>query len=77
MYTESKQVFEVITRLKEPSEKLFVINFMAVWQAYQQFDIDKFGLIDGDDNPANILSKMKQNGKLDVLFKTGADDTAI
>lgn len=77
MLTDSKQVFDVITRGKRPTEKRLAIDVVAAREAYLRFDVDRVGLVKGENNPADALSKLANNGKLSELLDRGVDETPV
>lgn len=77
MFTDSKQVFDVITRGKRPTEKRLAIDVIAAREAYHNFEIDRVGLIRGENNPADALSKLAHNGKLHELLDRQVDETPV
>lgn len=77
MFTDSKQVFDVITRGKRPTERRLAIDVCAAREAYGNREIDRVGLVRGEDNPADALSKIgSRNGLLDIIEK-GVDKTPV
>lgn len=75
--TDSKQVFDVITRGKRPTEKRLAIDVVAAREAYRRFEIDRVGLVRGENNPADALSKLSNNGKLREVLDAGVDSTPV
>lgn len=69
MFTDSKQGFDIITRGKRPTEKRLAIDITAACEAYQRFDIDRVGLVRGNENPADALRKLKNNGAISKILR--------
>lgn len=59
MFTDSKQLFEVITRASNTTENHLMIDFAAASETYNTFEISNVGLVAGTDNPADGLTKSK------------------
>ena len=53
MYTDSKQLFDVITRAAHTTEKRFMVEIMAARETYNRYEISNVGLVPGDSNPAD------------------------
>lgn len=77
MYTDSKQLFDAMTRGKHTSERRLMIEIMAVRQAYRKLEIAGVALVSGDTNPAEGLSKINDNGSLYNKMKTMVDSTPV
>lgn len=77
MFTESKQAFDIITRRKRPTKKRLAIDFTAAREAYQRFDNGLVGLIRGENNPVDALTKLCSNGMLERLLLSGTDNTVV
>lgn len=54
MLTDSKQVLDIITRGKRPTEKRLAVDVVAAREAYKRFEIDQVGLVNGTNNPADL-----------------------
>lgn len=68
MFTDSKQVFDVITRGKSPTEKRLAVDVTAARDAYRRFHIDRVGLVRGEHSRADALSKAKNNNALQNIL---------
>lgn len=77
MFTDFKQLFDALTKGKETTERRLMIEIMAARQAYRRFEIDGIGLVRGEDNPADGLSKVKDNGALRTLLTKDKDKTKV
>lgn len=77
MMTDSKQVFEVISRGKRPAEKRLAIDSTVAREAYVSFEIGRVGLTRGEDYPADVFNKMKCNDALRKLLDTDIDSTSV
>ncbi len=77
MFTDSKQIFDVITRASLTTEKTLMIDIAATREAYYRNEISNVNLVSGDVNPADVLTKP---GFCDALFNlivTGFDNKPI
>lgn len=61
MFTDSEQLFYAITREKETTEKKLMIDITIVWKAYNRFYFTAVGLIGGDKNSSDNLTKESCN----------------
>lgn len=77
MFTDSKQVFDVVTRGKRPTERRLAIYVSAVREAYTKREIGRVGLVRGKDNPADSLSKTVSNNGLAKLLEKSIDKTPV
>lgn len=73
MFTDSKQLFDALTRRKQTTEKRLMIDIASAREAYKKFEIQAVGLIRGDQNPADGLTKDHDNGALEILLQSGFD----
>lgn len=76
MMTDSKQLFDAITRGRRTTERRLSIDITAARDAYQRFEIDTICLIAGEHNPADALSKIGGNDSL-LKVMDGIDRTPI
>lgn len=76
IFTYSKQLFDAITKGKRTTEKSVTIYVIAAREAYKKFKIQNIGLICGEDNPAEDLSKLGGNGAI-LNFMSGKDNTEV
>ena len=70
MLTDSKALFDVITRSKYTTEKRLMIDIAAVRQAYNEKEINNIALIKSEFNPADGLTKLACNEALKQLLET-------
>lgn len=77
MFTDSKQVFDALSRGKRTTERKLMLDIPIVREAYNQFENYGFGLIRGDQNPSHALTKGNNNGALDKLLYAGKDSTNV
>lgn len=77
LFTDSKQLFDVVTKATHPTEKRLMVDIAAARQAYNRYDISNVGLIASEDNPADPLTKENGCHALDTLLRTGMDHTPV
>jgi len=75
--TDSKQLFDVITRGSHPTEKRLLIDVAAAREAYGQRELSNVGLVASENNPADGLTKVKACPALDSLLLTGRNHAAV
>lgn len=77
MFTDSKQLFDALTKGKRTTEKRLMIDILSARQSYKRFEISAIGLVTGLSNPADGLSKIGGNGALQKILETGMDETPV
>ena len=77
MYTDSKQLFDVITRAAHTIKKRLMVELLAARQAYNRHEISNVGLVAGESNPADRLTKPGICKHLNELIYRGADKTQV
>lgn len=75
--TDSKQVFDVVTRGKRPTERRPGIEGTTGRDTYECQEIMQVGFIRGVDNHAYSLAKQSGNKALKVILETGVDVTLV
>lgn len=76
-FHRSKQMFDVVTMSSSTSEIILMINIAAAREAFEKMLINKVGLISGNLNIADALTKVASNSSLDSTFTTEHDSTQI
>lgn len=71
MFTDSRQLFDVITRGKSPTERNLAVDLIAAREAYLRFEIDRVGLDRSEFNPTDEISKVKSYRCLTHLIDIG------
>ena len=71
MFTDSKSLFDVITKASYTAEKSLMIDITAVRNAYNPEEISDGALLKGPLNPAEAFTKAKSNGSLLAILKSG------
>lgn len=77
LYTDSKSLFDIITRGSSASNKGLMIDLKALQQAYQRFDIRSIYNIASEFNPADAMTKAVNNATLVKLATQGMIDHPI
>lgn len=77
MFTDSKKLFDAVTCGKRTTERRLSIDVTAARQSYKQFEITSIGLMRGDVNPADGLTKPDGNGALKTIVESGRDLTPV
>ncbi|OSX76619.1 hypothetical protein BU14_0183s0011 [Porphyra umbilicalis] len=77
MFTDSKQLFDVVTKASHPTEKRLLVDIAAARQAYNRQDLSNVGLVASENNIADALRKARGCGALDALLRTGVDRTPV
>ena len=75
--SDSKQLFDVVTRGSHPTEKRLLIDVAAAREACNRREISNVGLVTSDNNIADSLTKVKPSGALELLLATGVDRTPV
>lgn len=77
MFTDSEQIFDMIKRVKNPTERWLAIYITAIREAYECQQIDGVGLVRGSENLDDSLANLNGNTKLETLIETGVDKTVV
>ncbi len=52
-FTDSKKLFDFVTKVTYPTEKRLMIDIASVRQVYDTFKISNIGLVEGKNNSAD------------------------
>lgn len=77
LYLDSKSLFKIITRCSSSSKKGLMIDFKAMQQAYQRFNILSIYYIVSEFNPCHAMTKAVNNATLVKLATEGKIDHPI
>ena len=73
MFTDSLQMFDVITKGSSTTEKRLIIDIASSRQCYNRDEISQVGLVSSENNVADGLTKKTPNDALEKLLYTGYD----
>lgn len=68
MITDSRGLFDMITRNSYSAEKRLMIDLAALRESYRRREIDSIAHIQGKSNPADALTKITHNVALNCLM---------
>eukprot|EP00168_Porphyra_purpurea_P016741 TRINITY_DN552_c0_g1_i1.p1 TRINITY_DN552_c0_g1~~TRINITY_DN552_c0_g1_i1.p1 ORF type:complete len:862 (-),score=144.43 TRINITY_DN552_c0_g1_i1:471-2858(-) len=77
VFTDSKQLFDVVTKASHPTEKRLLIDIAAARQSYNRGELANVGLVLSGNNIADALTKVSGCNALDALLRTGVDRTPV
>jgi len=77
MLTDSKQIFDVITRASHTTEKRLMIDVAAAREAYNSNEMSNVGLVNSMHNVADGLTKPRLCSALDAVLRTGKDGNPV
>lgn len=72
MLTDSKCLFDVITRSSTFREKRLLIDIAVVKEAYNKHEISRVGHVFSNHNPADALTKVCNSAALNSILDTGS-----
>ena len=64
IYTDSYSLYECLVKLGTIKEKRLMIDIMALRQSYERRELTEVRWINGQDNPADIMTKATSNKML-------------
>ena len=70
-YTDSRSLFDVITRNTSTSEVRLMVDVRSMRESYERMEISDLGWIRSEHNPADALTKMKENSVLNAILDEG------
>lgn len=73
MFTDSLQMFDVVTKGSHTTEKRLTIDIVSARQSYNREEISQVGLVASENNIADGLTKEKPNDALNKLLDSGFD----
>jgi hypothetical protein len=77
MMTDSRALFDVITRARYTTERRLMVDIAAAREAYKERTMSNIGLIRSEFNPADGLTKVSPNDALLKLLTTSSIDHPI
>ena len=70
VYTDSYSLYECLVKLGTTKEKRLMIDIMAIRQSYERRELQEIRWINGNDNPADAMTKAKPNPSLETFIDT-------
>ena len=77
MLTDSKQVFDSMTKSKPTTERRLMIDLHATKDSYDKFEITNVALIRTDQNLADSLTKDTTSRRLLHVMHSGKDNVTV
>lgn len=77
MFTDSKSLFDIITKCSGTTEKRLLIDIKAVREAYERFEVSDVGFVRSENNPADAFTKIKCNSALFKILKNNKCDFEV
>lgn len=77
MYTDSKSLFDTITKRSQTSEKRLLIDLATVREAYRKKEIDNIAWIRSECNLADGMTKEKRKECLSRVLEKGILDHPV
>ena len=77
MYTDSKSLFDILTKCSNTTERRLMIDLQSVRNAYENHEISNIGFLRGPNNPADGLTKESKSGALEYFLKSGKADFEV
>ncbi|KAI0994651.1 hypothetical protein K3495_g13530, partial [Podosphaera aphanis] len=68
--TDSYSLYECLVKLGSTSEKRLMVDIMYLRQSYERREISEIRWINGNDNPADAMTKSNPNRSLETLVST-------
>lgn len=68
--TDSYSLYEAITKFGTTTEKRLIIDIMAVRESYERKEITEIRWINGEDSPADAMTKSNPNKMLEKFINT-------
>jgi len=75
--TDSKTLFDVITKSSYTQEKRILIDLACAREGYRRFDIDDIGLVSSEENLADGFTKEVNMDRLHAAIRTGKLNTVV
>jgi hypothetical protein len=70
VYTDSYSLYECLVKLGTTKEKRLMIDIMAIRQSYERRELQEIRWINGQDNPADAMTKSNPNKALEKFLDT-------
>jgi hypothetical protein len=70
IYTDSYSLYKYLVKLRTIKEKRLMIDIMALRQSYERRELMEIRWINGQDNPADAMTKSNPNKALERFINT-------
>ena len=70
--TDSYSLYECLVKLGTTKEKRLMIDIMAIRQSYERRELQEIRWINGQDNPADAMTKSTPNKALEKFLDTNS-----
>lgn len=77
MFTDSRQLFDVVTKGFSTSQPRLMINVAALRESYNRFEIDQLVLVRRKLNISDALTRTSPNAHLDEFLDTSCEITIV
>jgi hypothetical protein len=77
VYTNSYSLYKYLVKLGTTKKKRLIIDIMAIRQSYERRELQEVRWINGDDNPADAITKTKPNLSLETFINTNKLDIRV
>jgi hypothetical protein len=77
IYTDSYSLYEYLVKLGITKKKRLIIDIIAIRQSYERRELQEVRWINGDNNPADAITKTKPNLSLETFINTNKLDIRV
>jgi len=77
LLSDSKQMFDVITKASHTTERRLMIDIAASREAYNRGEISNVGLVLSENSIADGLTKPSYCKAMDTMLRTGMDKNPV
>lgn len=77
MFTDSKQVFDAITKSSCTTERRLMIDLHSAKESYDKFEIDNVALISSNQNLADCFTKSVPKNRLQSVLRSQIDNVVV
>jgi hypothetical protein len=72
VYTDSYSLYECLVKLETTKKKRLIINIMAIRESYENRELFEIRWINGQNNPADVITKSNPNKALETFINTNS-----